>query len=74
MGIDSGAFEAFADRWECTFRARGATPLIRCRVPLVIEALLANGSTQKFIAKRYNTTPANLSNWMEKNGNKKPKA
>jgi DNA invertase Pin-like site-specific DNA recombinase len=32
-----------------------------------IEALLANGSTQKFIAKRYNTTPANLSNWIKKN-------
>ena len=27
-----------------------------------IETLLANGSTQKFIAKRYDTTPANLSN------------
>ena len=32
-----------------------------------IEALLANGSTQKFIAKRYKTTPANLSNWIKKN-------
>ncbi len=32
-----------------------------------IEALLANGSTQRFIAKRYNTTPGNLSNWMKKN-------
>ena len=31
-----------------------------------IEALLANGSTQKFIAERYNTTPANLSNWIKK--------
>ncbi len=31
-----------------------------------IEALLANGSTQRFIAKRYNTTPANLSNWIKK--------
>lgn len=30
-----------------------------------IEALLANGSTQKFIAKRYNTTEANLSRWMK---------
>ena len=39
-----------------------------------IVALLANGSTQKFIAKRYNTTPANLSNWMKKNEIKKPKA
>lgn len=33
-----------------------------------IEALLANGSTQKFIAKRYKTTPANLHNWIKKNG------
>lgn len=30
-----------------------------------IEALLANGSTQKFIAQRYNTTEANLSRWMK---------
>lgn len=32
-----------------------------------IEALLANGSTQKFIANRYNTTPANLHNWIKRN-------
>lgn len=31
-----------------------------------IEALLANGSTQKFIAKRYGTTEANLSRWVRK--------
>lgn len=31
-----------------------------------IEALLANGSTQKFIAERYGTTEANLSRWMRK--------
>ncbi len=31
-----------------------------------IEALLANGSTQKFIAKRYKTTEANLYNWLLK--------
>ena len=37
-----------------------------------IEALLASGSTQKFIAKRYNTTPGNFANWMKKNGIKKP--
>ena len=36
-----------------------------------IESLLANGSTQKFIANRYNTTEANLHNWMKKNGVKK---
>ncbi len=32
-----------------------------------IDAFLANGSTQKFIAKRYGTTEANLHNWMKKN-------
>ena len=31
-----------------------------------IEALLGNGSTQKFIAKRYGTTEANLSRWVKK--------
>ncbi|MBF0381800.1 MAG: recombinase family protein [Magnetococcales bacterium] len=33
-----------------------------------IEALLANGSTQKFIANRYKTTPANLNNWLKRHG------
>ena len=33
-----------------------------------IEALLANSSPRKFIAKRYNTTPGNLANWITKNG------
>jgi DNA invertase Pin-like site-specific DNA recombinase len=32
-----------------------------------IEALLGNGSTQKFIANRYNITEATLSNWLKKN-------
>jgi DNA invertase Pin-like site-specific DNA recombinase len=36
-----------------------------------IEALLANGSTQRFIAQRYNTTEANLSRWMKKRGLKR---
>jgi len=31
-----------------------------------IEALLSNGSTQKFIAKRYGTTRANLNLWLKK--------
>jgi len=39
-----------------------------------IEGLLANGSTQKFIAKRYHTTEANLHNWLKKNGIKAIKA
>ena len=33
-----------------------------------IESLLANGATQKFIAVRYHTTPANLHNWLSKHG------
>lgn len=31
-----------------------------------IEGLLANGATQKFIAQRYDTTEANLHNWLKK--------
>jgi len=38
---------------------------------LEIEALLANGSTQRFIARRYHTTEANLHNWMKKHGIRK---
>ena len=33
-----------------------------------IEALLANGSTQRFIAKRYKTTPGNLCGWLKRQG------
>src|SRR5260370_558231 len=33
-----------------------------------IESLLANGSTQKFIARRYHTTEANFHNWLKKRG------
>ncbi len=33
-----------------------------------IESLLANGTTQRFIAKRYHTTEANLHNWLKKHG------
>ena len=36
-----------------------------------MEALLSNGSTQKFIANRYNTTEANLYNWMKRHNLKK---
>ena len=32
-----------------------------------IEALLKNGSTKSFVAKRYGTTTANLYNWLKKN-------
>ena len=38
-----------------------------------IKALLATGSTQRYIATRYKTTEANLHNWMKKNGLKKIK-
>ncbi|BDS15692.1 recombinase family protein [Aureispira anguillae] len=37
-----------------------------------IEALLGNGSTQKFIAERYGTTPNNLSVWLKKHNVQKP--
>lgn len=33
-----------------------------------IEAFLANGATQKFIARRFGTTEANLHGWMKKRG------
>jgi hypothetical protein len=36
-----------------------------------IEAMLGNGSTQKSIAKRYNTSQPNLFNWMKRRGIKK---
>jgi DNA invertase Pin-like site-specific DNA recombinase len=32
-----------------------------------IEALLKNGTTQKFIAQRYKATEATVSNWIKKN-------
>jgi DNA invertase Pin-like site-specific DNA recombinase len=32
-----------------------------------IEALIANGTTQKFIAQRYKATEATVSNWIKKN-------
>lgn len=39
-----------------------------------IEGLLANGSTQKFIARRYHTTEANRHHWLEQPGLKAAKA
>ena len=39
-----------------------------------IESLMANGSTQKFIAQRYHTTEANLHNWIKKHGLKTARA
>lgn len=36
-----------------------------------IEALLLSGSSQKYIADRYNVTEATLSNWIKKNAIKK---
>ncbi len=37
-----------------------------------IEALLANGSKQSFIAKRYATTESNLSRWLKKQRGARP--
>ncbi|BBP02284.1 recombinase family protein [Sulfuriferula nivalis] len=39
-----------------------------------IESLLANGSSQKFIAQRYHTTGANLHNWIKKHSLKTVKS
>jgi DNA invertase Pin-like site-specific DNA recombinase len=39
-----------------------------------IEALLKNGSTQKFIAKRYHTTAANLHHFLKQRGLARPTA
>jgi len=36
-----------------------------------IESLLNNGSTQKFLARKYNITEATFCNWMKKNNIKK---
>ncbi len=38
-----------------------------------IEALLETGSTQRYIASRFNTTESNLSRWMKKHGLKRMK-
>lgn len=46
-------------------RGPGKSKLDKHRVK--IEELLANGSTQKFIAKKFRTTEANLHNWLKKN-------
>lgn len=48
----------------------GKSKLDACRPE--IEALLSNGSTQKFIAYRYGTTPSNLNNWMKQRNIKPP--
>lgn len=39
---------------------------------LEIEALLRNGTTQKFIARRYGVTEATVSHWVKKHGLKSP--
>jgi DNA invertase Pin-like site-specific DNA recombinase len=47
-------------------RGVGKSKLDKYRVE--IEALLANGSTQRFIANRYGTTETNLSRWLKRHG------
>jgi DNA invertase Pin-like site-specific DNA recombinase len=47
-------------------RGVGKSKLDHYRVE--IEALLSSGSTQKFIAHRYETTEANLHHWMKQHG------
>ena len=46
-------------------RGPGKSKLDQHRVE--IEALLKNGSTKSFVAKRYGTTTANLYNWLKQN-------
>lgn len=36
-----------------------------------IEALTANGSSQKFVAQRYGTSECNISRWMKQHGLKR---
>ena len=52
-------------------RGTGKSKLDQHRVE--IEGLLAKGSTQAFIAKRYGTTEANLSRWLKKRGLRRAK-
>jgi DNA invertase Pin-like site-specific DNA recombinase len=52
-------------------RPKGAGKSKLDKFKLEIETLLKNGATQKFVASRYKTTPANLYNWLKKHGLKK---
>ena len=80
-GIERGLIfartkEALRARWASGLpfgrpKGSGKSKLDRHRPE--IEALLANESTQKFIAKRYNSSPAKLANWMKKRGIKNSK-
>ncbi len=46
-------------------KGKGKSKLDKYRIE--IESLLKNGTTKKFIADRYGTTPANLINWLKRN-------
>lgn len=48
-------------------RPKGAGKSKLDKYKIEIEALLSNGSTKKFIAKRYNSSESNLFNWLQKN-------
>lgn len=52
-------------------KGRGKSKLDKHRPE--IEALLETGSTQRYIASRYNTTESNLSRWTKKHGLKRKK-
>jgi DNA invertase Pin-like site-specific DNA recombinase len=51
-------------------RGPGKSKLDKFRPEIV--ALLANGATQQFIAKRYGTTAANLHQWLKRRGIRRP--
>jgi DNA invertase Pin-like site-specific DNA recombinase len=47
-------------------RGAGKSKLDQYREEII--ALLKNGSTKKYVAKKYGTSPPNLHNWLKKNG------
>jgi DNA invertase Pin-like site-specific DNA recombinase len=47
-------------------RGTGKSKLDQYREEII--ALLKNGSTKKYVAKKYGTLPPNLHNWLKKNG------
>ena len=64
---------AIQEYWRLDDTIQSKLVAMACSMAAEIEALLENGSTQAFIAKCYETTPANLSNWIRKHGITRPR-
>ena len=60
--------EALAARKKPVGRPKGSGKSKLDKHRAEIERLLNEGSTQRFIASRFNTSPTNLSRWMKKHG------